>query len=62
MSPKCRRGSIDNGEGRAEVTGVDGVGGPCALEGGFFVHNYFGSGGRHWSGVKIVGSIEEGVG
>ena len=25
-------------KGGAEVPGVDGVGGPCATEGGFFVH------------------------
>ena len=36
--------------------------GPCAPEGGFFVHQYFRSWGRHWSGVEIVESIEEGVG
>ena len=46
----------------AEVPGVDGVGGPCAPERGFFVHKYFGSWRRHWSGVEIVGSVEEGVG
>ena len=49
-------------KGGAKVPGVDGVGGPCAPEGGFFVHEYFGSWGRHWSGVEIVGTIEEGVG
>ena len=49
-------------KGGAEVPGVDGVGGPCAPEGGFFMHEYFGSWGRHWSGVEIVGPIEEGVG
>ena len=48
-------------KGGAEVPGVDGMDGPCALEGGFFVHNYFGSWGRHWGGVEIVGSIEEGM-
>ena len=46
----------------AEVPGVDSVGGPCAMEGGFFMHNYFGSWGRHWSGIEVVESIEEGVG
>ena len=46
----------------AKVPGVDGVGGPCSPEGGFFVHGYFGYRGRHWSGVEIVDSIEEGVG
>ena len=49
-------------KGGAEVPGVDGVGGPCAPEGGFFVHKYFGSRGRYWSGVEIVESIEEDVG
>ena len=46
----------------AEVPGVDGVGGPCATEGGFFVHQYPGSWGRHWSGIEVVEYIEEGVG
>ena len=49
------------GKGGAEVPGVDGVGVPYAPERGFFVHNYFGSWGRHWSGVEILGSIEEGM-
>ena len=49
-------------KGGAEVPGVDGVGGPCAPERGFFVHKYFGSWWCHWSGVEIVGSVEEGVG
>ena len=49
-------------EGGAEVPGVDGVGGPCALESGFFVYKYFGSWRRHQRCVKIVGSVEEGVG
>ena len=48
-------------KGGAEVPEVDGVGGPCAPEGGVFVHKYFGSRGRHWSGVEIIESIEEGV-
>ena len=48
-------------KGGAKVTGVDNVGGPCATEGGFFVHQYPGSQGRHWSGIEIVESIEEGV-
>ena len=46
----------------AEVPGVDGVGGPCAKEGGFFVHQYHGFRGRHWSGTEVVESIEEDVG
>ena len=46
-------------KGGAKVPGVDGVGGTCAPEGGFFVHKYSGSRWRHWSGVEIVGSIEE---
>ena len=49
-------------KGRAKVPGVDSVGGPCAPEGGFFVHKYFESRGLHWSGVEIVDSVEEGVG
>ena len=49
-------------EDRAEVPGVDGMGGPCAPERGFFVHKYFGSWRRHWRGVEILGSVEEGVG
>ena len=48
-------------KGRAEVPDVDSVGGPCAPEDGFFVYKYFGSWGRHWSGVEIVGYVEEGV-
>ena len=49
-------------KGGAEVSGVDGVGGSCAPESGFFVHKYFGSWQRHWRCVEIVGSVEEGVG
>ena len=49
-------------KGRDEVPGVDGVGGPCATEGGVFLHQYLGSWGRHWSGIEVVESIEEGVG
>ena len=48
--------------GGAEVPGVDGVGGPGAAEGGFFVHQYHGARGRHCSGIEVVESIEEGVG
>ena len=46
----------------AKVPGVDGVGGPCALERGFFVHKNFGSWRHHRHCVEIVGSVEEGVG
>ena len=49
-------------EGGAEVPGVDGVGGPCAPESGFFVYKYFGSWRRQRRYVEIVGSVEEGVG
>ena len=49
-------------KGRAKVPGVDGVGGPGATEGRFFVHQYHGARGRHWSGIEVVESIEEGVG
>ena len=49
-------------KGGAEVLGVDGVGGPCATEGGFSVHQFHGSRGRHWSGIEVVESIEEGLG
>ena len=49
-------------KGGAKVPGVDGVGNPWAPEGGFFVHKFFGSWGRHWSGVEIIGSNEEGLG
>ena len=49
-------------KGGAEVPGIDGVGGPCAPESGFFVHKYFGSWRRHRRCVEIVGSVEEGVG
>ena len=49
-------------KGGAEIPGVDGVGGPCAPERGFFVHKYFGSWRRHRRCVEIVGSVEEGVG
>ena len=38
------------------------MGGPCAPEGEFFVHQYFRFRGRHCSGVEIVESIEEGMG
>ena len=48
-------------KGGAKVPGVDGVGGPCAPDGGFFVHKYFVSRGRHCSGIEVVESIEEGV-
>ena len=47
---------------RAEVPDFDGVGGPCASERGFFVNKNFGTWWRHWRGVEIVGSVEEGVG
>ena len=46
----------------AKVPVVDGVGGPCAPERGFFAQKYFGSWQRHWRGIEIVGSVEEGVG
>ena len=46
----------------AKVPGVDGVGGPDAMEGVFFVHQYHGAWGHHWSGIVVVFSIEEGVG
>ena len=49
-------------KGGTKVTGVDGVGDPCATEGGFFVHQYHGSRGRHWRGIEVVEYIEEGVG
>ena len=49
-------------KGGAEVPSVDGVGVPCATEGRFFVHQYHGYRGRHWSGIEVVESIEEGVG
>ena len=49
-------------KGRAEVPGVAGVGGLCATEGKIFVHQYPGFWGRHWSGIEVVESIEEGVG
>ena len=49
-------------KGKAKVTGVDGVGGPCAPESEFFVHKYFGSWRCHRNCVEIVGSVEEGVG
>ena len=47
---------------RAKVPGVDGVGGSGATEGGFLVHHYHGSQGRHWSGIEVVESVEEGIG
>ena len=49
-------------KGGAKVPGVDVMGGPCALESGFFVHKYFGSWRRHRRCIEIVGSVEEGVG
>ena len=49
-------------KGGDEVPGVDDMGGPCVTEGSFFVHQYFGSWGRHWSSIEVVDSIEEGVG
>ena len=48
-------------KGGAEVPDVDNMGGPGTTEGGFFVHQYHGSRGRHWSGIEVVESIEEGV-
>ena len=49
-------------KGGAEVPGVDGVGGPGATEGGFFVQQYYRARGRHWSGIEVLESVEEGVG
>ena len=49
-------------KGGAEVPDVDGMGGSCATEGGFFVHQYNGARWRHWSDIEVVESIEEGVG
>ena len=49
-------------KGGAEVPDVDGVGGSCATEGGFFLHQYHGARGCHWIGIEVVESIEEGVG
>ena len=49
-------------KGRAELPGVDGVGGPGAMEGGFSMHQYHGSQGRHRSSIEVVESVEEGVG
>ena len=49
-------------KGGSKVLGVDGVVSLCATEGGFYVHQYPGSRGCHWSGIEVVESIEEGVG
>ena len=46
----------------AEILGVDGVGGPDATEGGFFMHRYHGARGRHQSSIEVVDSVEEVVG
>ena len=41
-------------KGGAEVPGVDGVGGPGATEGGFFVHQYHGArGGAIGAALKL---------
>ena len=48
-------------KGGAEVPGVDGMGGPGATEGGFFMHQYHGDRGRHRSSIEVVESVEEGV-
>ena len=49
-------------KGGAEIPGVDGVGGPGATEGGFFMHQYHGSRGSHRGGIEVVESAEEGMG
>ena len=49
-------------KGRAKVPGVDSVGGPGATEGKFFMHQYLGARGFHWSGIEVVEYVEEGVG
>ena len=49
-------------KGGAEVPGVDGVGCPGTTEGGYVVHQYHGARERHWSGIEVVESVEEGVG
>ena len=49
-------------KGRAKIPGVDGVGVPGAMEGGFFMHHYNGAQGSHRGSIEVVESVEEGVG
>ena len=49
-------------KGGAEILGVDGMDGPGATEGGFFMDQYHGAQGSHWGSIELVESVEEGVG
>ena len=42
----------------AKIPDVDGVGGPGATEGGFFMYQYHGARGSHRGGIEAVDSIE----
>ena len=49
-------------KGGDKISGVDGVDGPVATEGGFFMHQYHESRGSHRGSIEVVESVEEGVG
>ena len=49
-------------KGGAKIPGVDGMGGPGATEGGFFMYQHYGSRGSHRGSIEVVESVEEGVG
>ena len=48
--------------GGDEITGDDGVVGPGATEGGFFMYQYHGDRGSHRGSIEVVEFIEEVVG
>ena len=49
-------------KGGAEIPGVDGMGGPGATEGGFFMYQYHGARERHRGSIEVVESVGEGMG